>query len=938
MKVFTFSSELATKEKCAMPLSIGKTPSSPHFFCQKKNDSVLPSIFEVEGSVLLLTSSIEKLAVAEFWQQLENRIEKDKGWDSLWISCGGVIDRIKVEELAKLKLQIPPKDIKEILSRFSLETLEFLNNQDIKPIHRATYIGSIHAMEKALEKGCLIDDICDQNTKFANQSPLSIAFYTFQTKIFEWLLQNGADPSLLSKSNFIFCNSSNWETWTPLFKKYGIINSILKKEMEEDELFERSKLHYAAENEDTELLKFLLDSGADINITNAAGETPLYCAITTEKIESVKFLLSRKEKCTQSSKQRSLLSTAAKIAVVTDQLEILELLLRQGFSYEGHYAQDPAYIAINRKHEKMLQLLKSYHYKFSLINEMFFELLDNYEWKKIHTLFSYNLMDVNIKNKTGTPFFHLSILNGQNSLCDLLLLDKNLNLEAVDLNGMTALHVAICREQTFLVSQLIAKGANVNATTPSKITPLHIAILINSLNIVKMLIESGADLQARDYFDRTPYHLSLKSSPSVQSKLFAYLLTECRSKNIEITISSPFAFKMYKETRTNLNKNKEPYFLPLLFLSDWKEMKKKKLCAHIFHKNGISPQIEKSKQKEMMNVDSVRLTRLEGMEGFVWVEKKIVNYLERLSRLNHTSINPASLNLLLSALRFSVLDYSISNERMLERIQKGEPTFLSTGYWSHAVKFFFWKEHLFLCNLSNLYKIPVEVIKFDPSKLDVNIIHFLRSMLNKPSKSYHMIRKKLLKQVCASKGAFEMEFQSLCTSQIGMQVVGNCVYASIEGASSVLWMLQKVFASENSNVQFDSPFKTGEKTWLKQAKEGSEEFSLVALFLKMESLNDYFDFHLLSKSVHYPDTDFVSNLMASLEKLVLTSQQFTEKLQELQDKFTRFFKLFPPIKFFPPLPRSISSKEFALKESHGREPTYYSLFADYIEFEPQGWA
>ena len=66
-------------------------------------------------------------------------------------------------------------------------------------------------------------------------------------------------------------------------------------------------------------------------------------------------------------------------------------------------------------------------------------------------------------------------------------------VNAVQPDGMTALHWAVLHGEAEIVDRLIAAGANTNAETRYKITPLYIACTLNNSEIVEKLLKHKAD-------------------------------------------------------------------------------------------------------------------------------------------------------------------------------------------------------------------------------------------------------------------------------------------------------------------------------------------------------------------------------------------------------------------------------------------------------------
>jgi cytohesin len=81
----------------------------------------------------------------------------------------------------------------------------------------------------------------------------------------------------------------------------------------------------------------------------------------------------------------------------------------------------------------------------------------------------------------------------------LLLASPKLKLDTVNYRGSTALHKAIDGNSKEITKLLIARGANVNARDGNGKTPLHHAIRQYSIDIIKMLLEKGASIDKTVY-------------------------------------------------------------------------------------------------------------------------------------------------------------------------------------------------------------------------------------------------------------------------------------------------------------------------------------------------------------------------------------------------------------------------------------------------------
>ncbi|MFP3016984.1 MAG: ankyrin repeat domain-containing protein [Wolbachia sp.] len=84
------------------------------------------------------------------------------------------------------------------------------------------------------------------------------------------------------------------------------------------------------------------------------------------------------------------------------------------------------------------------------------------------------------------------------------LVEKGANVNAADVGGYTALHLAVTEKRLEIVRELIKSGGNVNAEEyGSKCTPLHLACMVGEKEIVEELVEAGAEIEQADKFGMT---------------------------------------------------------------------------------------------------------------------------------------------------------------------------------------------------------------------------------------------------------------------------------------------------------------------------------------------------------------------------------------------------------------------------------------------------
>ena len=112
--------------------------------------------------------------------------------------------------------------------------------------------------------------------------------------------------------------------------------------------------------------------------------------------------------------------------------------------------------------------------------------------------------DVNRVDTDGYTPLHLAAKSGSRELCQLLL-DSGADANPRDKQGATPLHMV----KTGSLSQvLLDGGADFNAVDEDGNTPVHLAARWDYRNVVQSLLERGADAKPRNKQGATPLHLA----------------------------------------------------------------------------------------------------------------------------------------------------------------------------------------------------------------------------------------------------------------------------------------------------------------------------------------------------------------------------------------------------------------------------------------------
>lgn len=115
----------------------------------------------------------------------------------------------------------------------------------------------------------------------------------------------------------------------------------------------------------------------------------------------------------------------------------------------------------------------------------------------------------NLSTEKWKPL-HTLALSGQIPFIDQLL-ENGLDINAVDKDGLTALHKAIIGKNETVISHLLRKGASPNVQDRDGATPLHYAVEVGVIQTVKLLIKYNVDVNVADNEGWTPLHVAVQS-------------------------------------------------------------------------------------------------------------------------------------------------------------------------------------------------------------------------------------------------------------------------------------------------------------------------------------------------------------------------------------------------------------------------------------------
>eukprot|EP01129_Flabellula_baltica_P002698 TRINITY_DN12520_c0_g1_i1.p1 TRINITY_DN12520_c0_g1~~TRINITY_DN12520_c0_g1_i1.p1 ORF type:complete len:461 (-),score=44.73 TRINITY_DN12520_c0_g1_i1:70-1452(-) len=287
--------------------------------------------------------------------------------------------------------------------------------------------------------------------------------------------------------------------WACRTEKYGITKDLIEIVIDTNIYsvdyckFLSFSLARSIMSDNLELVKYVIDKGADVHLTDETGIYPIYRA-TSASTTLTKFLLLEQgvNLNTSSNGKYPIMS-----AIYNNNYDLIEIFVQNGASLnvysDGKY---PLELAIIRCDYKTVQFLvrNGCDPDMGLCIACF---EDNLSIVKLLVESGANL------NKTNRNDEY-PLMCANNIEVVKYLIDKGANIDIENVNSVTALIDSIVKENVDKVNYLVEKGVDINYRTKSGILPLYVAWnkMWKSLSldyeledcILKTLVENGANI------------------------------------------------------------------------------------------------------------------------------------------------------------------------------------------------------------------------------------------------------------------------------------------------------------------------------------------------------------------------------------------------------------------------------------------------------------
>lgn len=293
-------------------------------------------------------------------------------------------------------------------------------------------------------------------------------------------------------------------------------------------------LHYACINGEKDIVKYLLNKGAEINVGNNDNHTPLLVSLLFGHDECVILLLENGAvDITTPSVGNTILHDIAASININFMIDFSQKWKENQLNKENPILNELIESQINQSLQTEISRLKganirivkhllSKGFDFTRVNFHGHTVMDFVRGCENHDMgFIMATHEADLDEefpKRATALSMAVIANQPEIISKILKTGKNIN-EREPNTGQTALYCAAFYGNTELVKNLIEYGADVNIATYKSVTPLMIATMLHHYEVMQILIEAGADTEIQDLRGDTPLLQAVTAGNTCATKI-----------------------------------------------------------------------------------------------------------------------------------------------------------------------------------------------------------------------------------------------------------------------------------------------------------------------------------------------------------------------------------------------------------------------------------
>ena len=403
----------------------------------------------------------------------------DSGVTPLWLAAqDGKVEILKLLADRGADLNIPRTDT------------------GMTPLHIAMSQGQQTVVQELIDRGADINTIdLDGRNAFHHWKMVEK-----DEVLFNKLLSQGVSTDVHNKHGGYPLHCAVHNDSLPMIELLTPHSDINQKSADNNQF---TPLWFAARDGKLPIIKYLLDHGANVNLTPVIGVSPLQVAISQKHNLAVKELLQNGADVNviDSSGNNILL-----LSLAMGDTDIINSLLEKGLSVNDKNSAGitPIHWAVSNNEEAMVRFLLAKN------------------------------ANINVPDNTGVYPLHTSVLQGFGSLAKLITNYEptDVNVKSSALHQITPLWLAAQNNDSELIQLLISRSADINAVREdTAMPPLHIAMQKKHLQVTKELITMGAKVDLVDTSGLTSLHWAVNLGDVSVAKIIL-------AKNININARS----------------------------------------------------------------------------------------------------------------------------------------------------------------------------------------------------------------------------------------------------------------------------------------------------------------------------------------------------------------------------------------------------------------
>ncbi|XP_077299624.1 uncharacterized protein LOC143920572 [Arctopsyche grandis] len=270
-------------------------------------------------------------------------------------------------------------------------------------------------------------------------------------------------------------------------------------------------LHNATRNKNMSLdvVKFLVEQGADVNCKDYANDTPLNCAINHADINVVRFLVENGADLNFNKNSNN--PIPLNLAIRKGYEEIVKYLVTKTPKNLKDNANDTSLdVAVFQGHDKIVEIMRINYNSMDFFHaclkkalkmrdiEKCLEIIQNLKMTESHS--SESLLNESAALHIAVQYSNVNVIE--------YLLYCGMDVDKLDENKNTPLCFAVKNNKSNIkiFENLLYHGANPNRKFKNGETGLHYTARNGAVDVLKLLISKGADPNTRDEKDRSPFH------------------------------------------------------------------------------------------------------------------------------------------------------------------------------------------------------------------------------------------------------------------------------------------------------------------------------------------------------------------------------------------------------------------------------------------------